>query len=59
MRYAVHGVGLWKYIRKGWEIVQRHARFVVGADSLVRFWYDKLCGEQSLKPSLPFLSSHE
>lgn len=51
-------VGLWKYIRKCWEIFRREY-MAVGKISQIRFWYDKLCKERSLLLkilSLSFLS---
>jgi hypothetical protein len=35
-----HGVGLWKYIRKGWSLFRSHTRFILGHWSRIRFWHD-------------------
>ena len=34
------GTGLWKEIRKGWEVVLLNAKFVIGDGSRIRFWKD-------------------
>ena len=34
------GTGLWKEIRKGWDMVRLNAKFVVGDGSRIRFWKD-------------------
>jgi hypothetical protein len=34
------GVGLWKFIRKGWENFSKFLRFEVGDGSRIRFWHD-------------------
>ena len=38
------GTGLWKEIRKGWDMVNLNAKFVVGDGSGIRFWKDVLGG---------------
>jgi len=48
------GVGLWKYIRKGWETFSRFFRYEVGDGSRTRFWHD-LCGDSVLKEVFPDL----
>lgn len=32
-----YGVGVWKGIRKGWDVFQRHIEFEIGDGSSVRF----------------------
>ena len=34
------GTGLWKEIRKGWDMVRLNAKFVVGNGSRISFWKD-------------------
>jgi hypothetical protein len=43
------GVGLWKYIRKGWETFFRFLRYEVGDGSSTRFWHDLWCGDTVLE----------
>jgi hypothetical protein len=43
------GVGLWKFIRKGWETFSKFLRFEVGDGSRTRFWHDLWCGDTVLK----------
>ena len=50
-----HGVGLWKYICKGWRLFQCHIRFDFGLGSNIRFWEDIWCGDTSLKNAFPEL----
>jgi hypothetical protein len=38
------GVGLWKFIRKGWENFSKFLRYEVGDGSRIRFWHDLWCG---------------
>jgi hypothetical protein len=52
-----YGVGVWKYIRKGWEKFCNYVRFVVGDGSHISFWHDWWCGERSLKHCYPVLYS--
>jgi len=52
-----YGVGVWKYIRKGWEKFCNYVRFVVGDGSYISFWHDRWCGERSLKHCFPVLYS--
>jgi hypothetical protein len=49
------GVGLWKYIRKGWETFSRFLRYEVGDGSRTRFWHDLWCGDTVLKEVFPDL----
>jgi hypothetical protein len=32
-----HGVGLWKFIRKGWSSFSRHTKLILGNGSRIRF----------------------
>jgi hypothetical protein len=50
-----YGVGLWKYICKGWSIFGRYCRFNPGVGSKISFWEDVWCGESSLKDTFPSL----
>jgi hypothetical protein len=50
-----HGVGLWKFICKGWRSLEGHVRYDLGAGSKISFWGDVWCGESSLKESFPGL----
>lgn len=50
-----HGVGVWKGIRKGWDVFQRHIQFEIGEGSFVRFWKHKWCGDEELWKSFPNL----
>jgi hypothetical protein len=49
------GVGLWKFIRKGWENFSKFLRFEVGDGSRIRFWHDLWCGDSILKEVFPDL----
>jgi hypothetical protein len=44
-----HGVGLWKYTYKGWQVFKSHFRFDPGEGSKIRFWDDIWCGDRALK----------
>ena len=39
-----YGVGLWKTLRKDWEVVKSRLFFVVGNEQRVKFWKDIWCG---------------
>ena len=54
MREA-HGVGLWKGIRLGWDLVGARTSFSVGNGRRVRFWRDRWCGDAPLCESFPSL----
>ena len=43
-----YGVGLWKSIRKEWNIFVCSSSFVVGNGRRVKFWKDKWCGDEPL-----------
>jgi hypothetical protein len=49
------GVGVWKHIRRGWELFSKFIRFEVGDGTRIRFWQDVWCGDQPLKESFPVL----
>ncbi|XP_059629652.1 uncharacterized protein LOC132272538 [Cornus florida] len=51
------GVGLWKFIRKGWDVFSTLIRFKVRNGRHVRFWEDLWCGDQLLSHSFPRLYS--
>jgi hypothetical protein len=48
-------VGVWRCIRRGWDICKQHVRFEVGNGSRVLFWQDVRCGELPLKNVFPAL----
>ena len=50
---GVYGCGLWRSIRKGWEVFSKHIRFEVGMGDRVRFWTDQWCGDLPLHLSFP------
>ena len=54
-RVVLNGVGLWKYIRKGWRFFSSHTRFDPGHGSRIKFWGDVWCGEVCLKTVFPVL----
>jgi len=49
------GVGLWKNIRKGWEIFLDLSRFEVGDGVRTKFWHDMWFGDIVLKEGFPVL----
>jgi hypothetical protein len=52
---GVYGVGLWKNIRKGWEMFKSFTRLVVGDGTRISFWLDLWCGDTVLKEAFPGL----
>jgi hypothetical protein len=50
-----HGVGLWRFISRGWQLFSSCTRFDPGNKSNIRFWDDVWCGESTLKEALPSL----
>jgi hypothetical protein len=51
------GVGVWKYIRSGWESFSKFVRFEVVDWSKISFWHNAWCGKQLLKIYYPGLFS--
>ena len=52
---GAYGVGLWKAIKKDWEIIRSRSRFIVGNGRKVKFWKDLWCEFQALKDVFPNL----
>ena len=50
-----YGVGMWKHIRRGWEVFSKFINFRVGNGSNIRFWQDIWRGDQPLKEVFPAL----
>ncbi|XP_035544454.1 uncharacterized protein LOC108983424 isoform X2 [Juglans regia] len=50
-----YGVGLWRYIRGGWQCFENNVRFVVGQGTRIKFWQNVWCGERSLERAFPAL----
>ncbi|RVW47359.1 Ribosome maturation factor RimM [Vitis vinifera] len=50
-----HGVGLWKTLRKEWEVVKSRLFFVVGNGKRIKLWKDIWCGDEPLCVSFPSL----
>ena len=46
-------VGLWKAIKKDWDILSCKVVFFMGNGRRVRFWKDKWCGDEPLRISFP------
>jgi hypothetical protein len=55
MPTGTHGVGVWKFIRAGWDKFSRMLKFEVGDGTRVRFWDDVWCTDGSLKEAYPEL----
>ena len=49
------GVGLWKTIRRVWDVIGNNMVYSVGNGRRVRFWKDKWCGDDPLCISFPSL----
>ena len=50
-----YDTGLWKEIRKEWEIILPRVGFIVGNGRRVQFWKDVWCGEVALCTVFPSL----
>jgi len=55
--FGSYGVGLWKFIRRGWEEFSRFSRFKLGDGFKISFWHDFLCEERPFKAVFPELYS--
>jgi hypothetical protein len=55
MPTGTYGVGLWKFIRSGWDKFSRMLKFEVGDVTRVRFWDDVCCTDGPLKSAYPEL----
>ena len=49
------GVGVWKHIRRWWQLFSKFISFEVGDGTQIRFWHDIWCGDQPLKEYFPEL----
>ena len=59
---GTEGKGLWKYIRRGWEVFQRYTRLHLGTGVKIRFWKDAWCSTSvllDLFPSLFLIASNK
>jgi hypothetical protein len=56
-----HGVGLWKNIKRGWDLFFSHTRFELGDGFKIRFGENMWCREMTLKEAFLVLygSAHE
>ena len=52
---GVHGCGLWRGIRMGWEDFSKNTQFVVGLGNRVRFWQDGWYGDRPFQVAFPRL----
>jgi hypothetical protein len=50
-----YGCGLWRHIRKGWEVFSTHIGFEVGLGTRVSHWHDNWCLDRPLKELFPDL----
>jgi hypothetical protein len=50
-----YGVGVWKQLLRGWEVLLRFISFRIGDGSHIIFWHDNWYGNQPLKEAFPEL----
>jgi hypothetical protein len=55
MPTGTYGVGLWKFIRSGWNKFSRMLKYEVGDGTRIRFWDDVWCIDSPLKSAYPEL----
>jgi hypothetical protein len=47
------GVGMWKNIRRGWEVLSKFLKYEMRDESKISFWHDLWYGDHPLKESFP------
>ena len=52
---GTYGVGLWKFIRSGWDKFSQMLKFEVGDGTRILFWDDVWCTDNPLKVAYPEL----
>jgi hypothetical protein len=55
MSTGTYGVGLWKFIRSGWNKFSQMLKYEVGDGTRIRFWDDVWCIDSPLKSAYPEL----